>query len=166
MCEFVLKKQGVNYVEKVCQKHSDLHRPSIKNPTGSVAANRLRSILFHQMRNNAVAKQRSQRLEDLMLFDPHVKYAKSIGVEDTKIRYALWKQMEKNHCNFSNRQELLNAVLDLKKDDKCLKCKNTEKNAVCMPCGHMVLCWECIQDTPSCWLCSQCISEKIRVFQC
>ena len=33
MCEFVLKKQGVNYVEKVCQKHSDLHRPGIKNPT-------------------------------------------------------------------------------------------------------------------------------------
>ena len=166
MCEFVLKKQEVNYVEKVCQKRSDLHRPGIKNPTRSVAANRLRSMLFDQMRNTAAAKQNNQRLEDLMLFDPHVKYAKSIGVEDTKIRYALLKQMEKNYCNFSNRQELLNAVLDLKKDDKCLKCKNAEKNAVCMPCGHMVLCWECIQDTPSCWLCSQYISEKIRVFQC
>ena len=166
MCEFVLKKQGVSYVEKVCQKHSDLHRPDIKNPTRSVAANRLRSMLFDQMRNTAAAKQRKQRLEDLMLFDPHVKYAKSIGVEDTKIRYALWNQMEKNHCNFSNRQELLNAVLNLKKDDKCLKCKNAEKNAVCMPCGHMVLCWTCAQVTSSCWLCSQWISEIIRVFQC
>ena len=70
MCEFVLKKQGVNYVEKVCQKHSDLHRPGIKNPTRSVAANRLRSMLFDQMRNTAAAKQKNQRLEDLMLFDP------------------------------------------------------------------------------------------------
>ena len=118
------------------------------------------------MRNTAAAKQRNQRLEDLMLFDPHVKYAKSIGVEDTKIRYALLNQMEKNHCNFSNRQELLNAVLNLKKDDKCLKCKNAEKNAVCMPCGHMVFCWTCAQVTSSCWLCSQWISEIIRVFQC
>ena len=166
MCEFVLKKQGINYVEKVCQKHSDLHRPGIKNPTRTIAANHLRSMLFDQMRNNAAAKQRNKKLEDLMLFDPHVKYAKSIGVEDTKIRYALLNQMEKNQCNFSNRQELLNAVLDFKKDDKCLKCKNAEKNAVCMPCGHMVLCWTCVQDTPSCWLCSQWISEKIRVFQC
>ena len=33
MCEFVLKKQAVKYVEKVCQKHLDLHRPDIKNPT-------------------------------------------------------------------------------------------------------------------------------------
>ena len=118
------------------------------------------------MRNNAAAKQRNKKLEDLMLFDPHVKYAKSIGVEDTKIRYALLNQMEKNQCNFSNRQELLNAILDLKKDNKCLKCKTAEKNAVCMPCGHMVLCWTCVQDTTSCWLCSQWISEKIRVFQC
>ena len=25
MCKFVLEKQGVKYVEKACQKHSDLH---------------------------------------------------------------------------------------------------------------------------------------------
>ena len=137
-------------MEKVCQKHSDLHRPDIKNLTRSIAANRLRSMLFHQMRNNAAAKQRNQRLEDFMLFDPHVKYAKSIGMEDTKIRYALWNQMEKNHCNFFNRQRIAKCYLDLKKDDKCLKCKNAEKNAVCMPCGHMVLCWTCVQDTPCC----------------
>ena len=29
ICKFVLKKQGVNYVEKICQKHSDLHRPDL-----------------------------------------------------------------------------------------------------------------------------------------
>ena len=46
MCEFVSKKQGVNNEEKVCQKHSDLHRTDIKNPTRSIAANRLHSMLF------------------------------------------------------------------------------------------------------------------------
>ena len=56
MCEFVLKKQGVNYVEKVCQKHSDMHRPDIKNPTRSVAANCLRSMLFHQMQPREQSK--------------------------------------------------------------------------------------------------------------
>ena len=100
MCEFVLKKQRVNYVEKVCQKHLDLHRPDIKNPTQSIAVNRLRSMLFDQMQNTAATKQRNQRLEDLMLFDPHIKYAKSIGVEDTKIRYALLNQMEKKSLQF------------------------------------------------------------------
>ena len=118
---------------------------SSRHPSESQMAPRLRttglrSMLFHQMRNTAAAEKRNQRLKDLMLFDPHVKYAKSIRVEDTKIRYALLNQMEKNHCNFSNRQELLKAILDLKKDEKCLKCKNAEQNAVCMPCGHMVLC--------------------------
>ena len=53
MCEFVLKKQGINYVEKVCQKHSDLHRPGIKNPTRTIAANHLRSMLFDQMRRQS-----------------------------------------------------------------------------------------------------------------
>ena len=85
------------------------------------------------MRNTAAAEQRNQRLEDLMLFDPHVKYAKSIGVEDTKIRIVLLKQMKKNHCNFPNRQELLNAILDLKKDDECMKCKNSEKMQYACP---------------------------------
>ena len=54
MCEFVLKKQGVNYVEKVCQKHSDLHRPGIKNPTRTIAANHLRSMLFDQMQSKEI----------------------------------------------------------------------------------------------------------------
>ena len=132
-----------------------MHRPDIKNPTRSVAANRLRSMLFQQMRNTAATEQRNQRLENIIRFDSYVKYAKSFGVEE---------QIKKNNCNFPNRQELLNAILDLKKDDKCLKCKNAEKNAVCMPCGHMVLCWTCVQDIFSCWLSTQKISEKIRDF--
>ena len=45
LCKFVLKKQGVKYVEKVCQKHSGLHRPNRENPIRSAATNQLRIML-------------------------------------------------------------------------------------------------------------------------
>ena len=60
MCKFILKTQEVNYLEKVCKKHLDLHRSDIKNPTRAIAAYRLHSMLFHQMRNTGTAKQRNQ----------------------------------------------------------------------------------------------------------
>ena len=114
-------------MEKVCQRHPDLHRPNIENPIRSAATNQLRTMLTNQTQNTVAAEERSQRLEAMMLLDPHVKYAKSIGIEDTKIRYALLQQMEKNNCDFSNCQELLNLILDIEKEDKCMKCKNKEK---------------------------------------
>ena len=95
LCEFVLKKQGVKYVEKVCQKHPGLHRPNIENPFRFSATNQLRTMLTNQMQSSVAAEERSQRLEVMMLLDLHVKYAKSIGIEDTKIRYAVLQQMEK-----------------------------------------------------------------------
>ena len=125
LCEFVLKKQGVKYVEKVCQRHPGLHRPNIENPIRSAATNQLRTMLTNQTQSTVAAEERSQRLEAMMLLDPHVKYAKSIGIENTKIRYALLQQMEKKY--FSNCQKLLNLILDIKKEDKCMKCKNKEK---------------------------------------
>ena len=149
--------------KKVCQRHPGLHRPNIENPIRSAATNQLRTMLTNQTQSTVAAEERSQRLEVMMLLDPHVKYAKSIGIENTKIRYALLQQMEKKY--FSNCQKLLNLILDIKKEDKCMKCKNKEKHAVCMPCGHMIFCWTCIQDIYSCWLCTQSLSETIRVKQ-
>ena len=80
-----------------------------------------------------------QNLDEMMMFDPHVKFAKSIGVKDTKIRHALMQQLEKHDRNFENRQEILNAIMDLNQEDKCMKCKSNLKNAVGMPCGHLLL---------------------------
>ena len=106
-----------------------------------------------------------QNLDELMLFDTHAKFAKSIVLKDTKIRHALIQQSEKHDRNFGNRQELLNANLDLNQEDKCMKCKSNEKNAVGMTCGHMTFCWTCLQDMHFCWLCSQRLTEKIRVYK-
>ena len=156
MCEYVLKKRGVESVKNVCSKHLDLKRPQIKNPTLSAAANQIRSMLFVETKQN---------LDEMMMFDTHVIFAKSIGVKDTKIHHALTQQLEKHVRNFENRQELLNAILDLKQEDKCMKCKSNENNAVGMPCGHMIYFWMCLQDTHFCWLCSQRETEKIRVYK-
>ena len=106
---------------------------NIENPIRSTATNQLRTMLTNQIQNTVTAEQRSQRLKAMMLLDPHVKYAKSIGIEDIKIGHALLQQMEKNNCSFSNCQELLTLVLNIKKEDKCMKCKNKEKNLDCMP---------------------------------
>ena len=95
LCEFVLKKQGVKYVEKVCQQYSGLYRSNIENPIRSAATNQLRTMLTNQTQSTVTAKERSQRLKAMMLLDPHVKYAKSIGIEDTKIRYALLQKWKK-----------------------------------------------------------------------
>ena len=58
----------------------DLKRPQVKNPTPSAAANQIRSMLFVEPKQN---------LNEMMMFDLHVKFAKSIGVKDIKIRHAL-----------------------------------------------------------------------------
>ena len=74
-----------------------------------------------------------QNLDKMIMFDLHVKFAKSTGVKNTKIRHALRQQLEKHDRNFENHQELLNAILNLNQEDKCIKCKSNEKNAVGMP---------------------------------
>ena len=54
-------------------------------------------MLTNQTQSTVTAKERNQRLEAMTLLDPHVKYAKSIGIKDTKIRYALlhkWKKID------------------------------------------------------------------------
>ena len=122
--------------------HLDLKRPRIKNLTPSAAANQIRSMLFVEAKQN---------LDEMMMFDPHVKFAKSIGIKDNKIRHTLMQQLKKNNDrNFDNCQELLNAILDLNKEHKCMKSKSKEKNTVGMPCEHMIFCWTCLQDTHFC----------------
>ena len=71
----------MKYVKKVCQKHSGLHRPNIENPIRTAAANQLNFMLTNQMQSTVATEQRSQRLKAIMLLDPHVKYAKNIGIK-------------------------------------------------------------------------------------
>ena len=56
-----------------------------------------KSTTYHVEQSTIAVEQRSQLLGAMMLLDPHVKYAKSIGIQDTKIFYALLQQSEKNN---------------------------------------------------------------------
>ena len=113
-------------MKNVCSKHLDLKRPQIKNPTLSAAANQIRSKLYVEAKQN---------LDEMMMFDPHVKFAESIGVKDTKIRHALMQQLKKHNRNFENCQELLNAVMDLNQENKCMKYKSNEKTQLACLAG-------------------------------
>ena len=81
-----------------------------------------------------------------MLVDFHVLYAKKIDIDDERIRRALLQPLETNDSKFTNRRDLLNAILDQSKDlteesRKYVKRKREQRNALCMPCGHLLLCW-------------------------
>ena len=60
-------------------------------------------------------------------------------------------------------------ILDLPKhlteeNGKCIKCKREQRNALCVPCGHLVLCWSCTRDTDYCCRCNAKMTEKIHIF--
>ena len=74
-----------------------------------------------------------------------------MGINEKRIRRALIRQLETCNLKFTDPLDLLNTILDqtkhpTKKSDKCIKCKKEQKNAFCMPCAHLVLCWSCLRD--------------------
>ena len=87
-------------------------------------------------------------------------YAKKTGISEKKIRRALLQQLQTNNSKFANRRDLLNAILDQPKDlteetGKCVHCRREQRNALSMPCGHLLLCWACICDTDYCFHCKE-----------
>ena len=184
LCEYVLQRQGVEYVRKICAKFGKLDRPQITNPSQSNAVNSIRDILKQHVGIKVTDPKHEERkklkneVEILMFLDPHVAYAKKIGIDEDEIERAVTVQLEKNRCKFSSCQDLLNAIFDqtkvpslaerakqLEDDEKCTKCEKEKKNALCMPCAHMVVCWQCVQDLTLCWRCHEQVKEKIRVYK-
>ena len=172
LCEYLLKKQGVSYVRNICLKYPKMDRPEIVNPSQAKAAKSIRDLLNGVKIIDPCAEERKKReieVEVLMLTDPHVKYAKRIGIDKRKIKDVLLQQLEKKQ-KFTSREELLNAILDQEPDAeslekrKCKKCNKEERNALCMPCGHLLLCWKCVQEVEHCWGCNKLLKEKIRIY--
>ena len=90
----------MKYVEKVCQKHPGLHRPNIETPIRTAATNQLSVMLTNQMQSTVATEQRSQRLEAMMLLDPHEKYAKNIGIEVSHFIHNNFNHDDFIHNNF------------------------------------------------------------------
>ena len=149
-----MRNHGVKYVKEVCLKFQKLNRTRLTNPSKSNTAKEINDIfnghipgcICAKITDPQVKKQRAIELEILMLVDSHVLCAKKIGIDDERIRHVLLQQLETNHLKFTNRRDLLNAILDQPKElteesGKCVKCKREQRNALCMPCGHLLLCW-------------------------
>ena len=184
MCEYVLKKQGVEYVKNICLNFPKLHRPQIANPSQSSAAKCIREILkYHGEVKITDPREKERRDEEmevemLMFLDPHIAYAKKIGIGEDSIQKALVHQLKTKHCKFSSCEDLLNAILDqtkeltfaeqakrLAEENKCTKCKKEDRNALCMPCGHLIVCWKCVLSMDCCWQCNKELEEKIRIYK-
>ena len=93
LCKYVLQKQGVDYVKKVCREQPKLNRPPLANPSTSNSTQSIRNILNRHVTAGAKMtdpraekrKQAKEELEILMLLDPDVNYAKNIGIEEEKL---------------------------------------------------------------------------------
>jgi len=49
LCEFVLQKQGIDFVENIVNKYPHLQRPQILNPPKSKAVKRLKELLSNEI---------------------------------------------------------------------------------------------------------------------
>ena len=83
LCEYMLKKQGMDYVKDIILKYSKLNRPKLKKPC---KANNVKII--HEILNDSRStetKQKAAEWEVLMLLDPNVAYAKRWVLMQTKL---------------------------------------------------------------------------------
>jgi len=60
-------------------------------------------------------------------------------------------------------EELLAENRMLMKARTCKVCMDAEVNTVLLPCGHLVCCASCADCAVSCPVCSNHISEKVKI---
>ena len=113
LCEYLLRKQSVEYVRKICQEFPHLKRPKLCNPSLSPAVESIRRIMSPPDHQKELLKQ---TLDLFMLFDRHVMYAKSIGVDEERIRRAMKQQLENHSSGFASHQELIQSIFDQNKE--------------------------------------------------
>ena len=89
LCEFVLYKQGVSYVKKICQKEPKLNRPKIQNPCKSSEVQAILDIITPEPEQFDPRQKEQEDLmeeiETLMCFDPKIQYAKKLGFDEDHI---------------------------------------------------------------------------------
>ena len=109
LCEYVLRKQSVEYVRNICLEFPHIKRPKICNPSLSSSVESIRNLIFSSERKEELLKQ---TLDLFMLFDPHVMYVKSVGVAEERIRRAMKRQLEMYGTGFASHQDLIQSVFE------------------------------------------------------
>ena len=182
LCEFLLYKQGVSFVKKVSLKEPKLKRPKLKNPAKASVVQSILDIITPVPKQTDPRKEEQNELmeeiEILLSYDSNVQYAKKVGFDEDHIRRVLYQIYQEKKTFFSNRQELIQMLINFNKETSlvekikrlelyqfCSVCQHNEKDCLFLPCGHQSLCWDCAQPLKFCWNCNTGIKEKIRSYR-
>ena len=182
LCEFLLSKQSVSYVRNVCLKFPRLKRPKIKNACKSETVKSILAVILPEPKKTDPQEQERKYLmeevEAVLCNDPSVQYAKKLGFSHKDIKNVITQRFLEKNSYFKNRDELLELLFDSTKEislserikalelnSLCSVCRKNEKDAICLPCGHYALCWQCVQSLKFCYVCDCVISEKLRTYR-
>ena len=175
MCEYILKKKGVEFVKNEVKKHLDLKRPIITNPASVQLVDNLMKYLKPQPElqtspafTNSRKLKMWQSINNKMDHGENVRILKTLGLGEAKIRRALTQRYEEHDNDFYNFEDFLLALLDAPEDGqmtlavarkiveeegKCKRCKKEERDVVFKPCKHLGACFRCSEFLTRCNIC-------------
>ena len=166
LCEFLLRKQGVNYVKKVVKQNLKLNRPRVYKESLAMAAQPIRDLLKED-KVKRIDLKAEKNLDHTLKFNKHVNYARSAGVEERRIKHAVSSLLEQNP-NF-DQLELFDKIFSLPfnlDDMLCPRCRVRERDTILFPCVHLGLCWQCESDSqPSCFVCRSKPNKAVRMYR-
>ena len=123
MCEYILKKKGVEFVKNEVKKHLDLKRPIITNSASVQLVGDLIKYLKPQpelQTSPAFTDSRKlkmwQSINNEMDHGENVRILKTLGFGEAKIRRVLTQRYEEHDNDFYNFNDFLQALLDVPED--------------------------------------------------
>ena len=187
LCEYILKKRGVEFVKNEVKKYRDLKRPIITNPASVQLVGDLMKYLKPQPElqtspafTNSRKLKMWQSINNEMDHGENVRILKTLGFGEAKIRRILTQRYEEHDNNFYNFEDFLQALLDAPEDQqmtlaearkiveeegKCKRCKKEERDVVFKPCKHLGVCFRCSKFLTRCNICDVKIDKKVRVYR-
>ena len=187
LCEYILKKRGVEFVKNEVKKYRDLKRPIITNPASVQLVGDLMKYLKPQPElqtslafTNSRKLKMWQSINNEMDHGENVRILKTLGFGEAKIRRILTQRYEEHDNNFYNFEDFLQALLDAPEDQqmtlaearkiveeegKCKRCKKEERDVVFKPCKHLGVCFRCSEFLTRCNICDVKIDKKVRVYR-
>ena len=187
LCEYILKKRGVEFVKNEVKKYRDLKRPIITNPASvQLVGDLIKYLKLKPELQTSPAFTNSRKLKmwqsinNEMDHGENVRILKTLGFGEAKIRRVLTQRYEEHDNNFYNFEDFLQALLDAPEDrqmtlaearkiveeeGKCKRCKKEERDVVFKPCKHLGVCFRCSEFLTRCNICDVKIDKKVRVYR-
>ena len=172
LCEYILQKQGVEFVEKMVRKNPFLPRPTISNPSNNRCVDNLKKLIQPVKGLVAIEPRKNDikmQVDWEMSFGENARSAKKHGFDEERIRKALQGRYERYGKSFENYDQLLDAIVFDEKPTvriECKNCKIRESDTLILPCGHLTYCFECAKSTAICAVCFTAIAARIKTYKC